>query len=127
MNDRLRIIGIDQARPPQLRKESYIDVVFKLSDNAPEAWIDIFNALGRRLDPAVKMDKAAADCIMAWVRTMDDIPAHFDKIKQKVEDSNKQYEEDIQQKLLAAQNYRESAASQQQTKLNDIIASLDFD
>lgn len=127
MNDRLRIIGIDQDRPPQLRKESYIDVVFKLSDKAPEAWIDIFNALGRKLDPSVKIDKTAADCIMAWVRNMDDIPTHFAKIKQKVEDSNKQLEEDIQQKLLAAQNYRESAASQQQTKLNNIIAALDFD
>lgn len=127
MNNRLRIIGIDQQRPPQVRKEAYIDIVFKLSDKAPEGWIDIFNTLGRKLDPSVKMDKTAGDCIIAWVRTMDDIAGHFGKIKQKVEDSNQQYEEKIQQQLLAAQNSPESAASQQQAKLNAIIASLDFD
>ena len=127
MNNSLRVIGIDQQRPPQVRKEAYIDIVFKLSDKAPEGWIDIFNTLGRTLDPSVKMDKTGGNFIVAWVRTMDEIPGHFGKIKQKVEDSNKQYEEKIQQQLLAAQNYKESAASQQQTKLNAIIASLDFD
>jgi hypothetical protein len=127
MNNTIKIVGIDQQRPPRVRKEAYIDLVLKLSDKAPSDWIDLFDTLGRHMDPAVKMEKATGTCIMAWVRTMDDIPAHFDKIKQTVQTCNLQYEEQLQQKLAAAQISSESAASQQQARLNAIIAALNFD
>lgn len=127
MNNTINIVGIDQQRPPRVRKEAYIDLVLKLSDKAPAAWIDLFDALGRRIDPAVKMEKAPGDCIVAWVRAMDDIPAHFEKIKQTVQTCNVQYQELLQQRLEAAQISSESAASQQQAKLNAIIAALNFD
>ena len=81
MNTTIRITGMDDQRPPRVRKEAYIDLVFKLSDKPPAAWIDIFNSLGRQLEPAFKIDKAAEDCIVAWVRQMDDITAHFASIK----------------------------------------------
>lgn len=127
MNNNFKIVGIDQQRPPRVRKEAYIDLVLKLSDKAPSDWIDLFDALGRQINPSVKMDKTAGDCIMAWVRTMDDIPAHFEKIKQKVQACNLQYQEQLQRKLAAAQISSESASSQQQARLNAIIAALDFD
>lgn len=127
MDNTIKIVGIDQKRPPRVRKEAYIDLVLKLSDKAPSDWIDLFDTLGRQMNPAVKMEKATGDCIMAWVRTMDDIPAHFDNIKQKVQACNVQYQEQLQQKLAAAQISSESSASQQQAKLNAIIAALDFD
>ncbi len=127
MNNNLKIVGIDQQRPPRIRKEAYIDLVLKLSDKAPSDWIDLFDALGRQMSPSVKIDKAAGDCIMAWVRTMDDIPAHFDKNKQKVNACNLQYQERLQQQMAAAQIHSESAASQKQARLNAIIATLDFD
>ena len=127
MNNTIKIVGIDQQRPPRVRKEAYIDLVLKLSDKAPSGWIDLFDTLGRQINPAVKMDKTAGDCIMAWVRTMDEIPAHFDKIKQKVQACNVQYQEQLQQKLAAAQIQSENAASQPQARLNAIIAALDFD
>ena len=127
MDNTIKIVGIDQKRPPRVRKEAYIDLVLKLSDKAPSDWIDLFDTLGRQMNPAVKMEKATGDCIMAWVRTMDDIPVHFDNIKQKVQACNIQYQEQLQQKLAAAQISSESAASQQQAKLNAIIAALDFD
>lgn len=39
------IIGIDETRPPKIRKEPYIDISFKLSHQAPIEWCKDLNAL----------------------------------------------------------------------------------
>ena len=83
IND-IKIISIDETRPPQVRKEAYIDVFFKLSMKAPEDWCDEFNALGRKINPAVKINSKNGIIIDAWVKNMNDLPNHLEKIKQKV-------------------------------------------
>ena len=52
----LRIIGIDERRPPIIRKEPYIDLYFKLSHQAPADWCNDFNALLSKHPSAPKIN-----------------------------------------------------------------------
>ena len=125
----IRIISIDEERPPQIRKEAYIDVFYKLSKQAPKDWCEDFNALGRQLNPAVKMDINKGVFIDAWVKNMNDIPAHLEKIKLKVKECNEQYIEKARLKALALAASVASKLGQgsQQNALNEIVAGLKFD
>ncbi len=124
----LKIVGIDLERPPQIRKEAYIDLYFNLSSKAPLDWCEDFNALGRRMDPAIKIEKNNGLYVEAWVRNMNDIVPHLEKIKQKVADCNEQYREKERLKKLALLAAKTSTAGKnvEQTKLNEIIADLKF-
>jgi hypothetical protein len=128
IND-IKIISIDETRPPQIRKEAYIDVYFKLSMQAPEDWCDEFNALGRKINPAVKIDIKKGIIIEAWVKNMNDLPAHLEKIKLKVKECNEQYIEKARLKALAMAASVASKLGQgsEQSALNEIVAGLKFD
>jgi hypothetical protein len=125
----IKIISIDEERPPQIRKEAYIDVFFKLSMKAPEDWCDDFNALGRKINPAVKMDIKQGIIIEAWVKDMADLPPQLEKIKLKVKECNEQYIEKTRLKALAMAASVASKLGQgsKQQALNDIVATLKFD
>ena len=125
----IKIIGLDPNRMPRIRKEAYIDLFYQLSEDAPEEWCEDFNAFGRHVAPMVKIDKGSRNCISAYVNDMDMIPAHFEQVKQAVSDCNQQYREKIRQRELELQKDAASMQEQggQQHKLNEIIASLDFD
>ena len=43
----INIIGIDETRPPFIRKEPYIDIFFELSHQAPIDWCKDLNSLFR--------------------------------------------------------------------------------
>ena len=124
----LKIVSIDLERPPMMRKEAYIDLFFKLSFKAPLDWCEDFNALGKRLNPGVKIEKNGGLCVEAWVKDMSLIDSHLEKIKLKVLECNEQYiEKDRQKKLkLLAANTSSSSATGEQVKLNEIIAALKF-
>ena len=64
--EEIRIISIDEARPPRVRKEAYIDLFFKLSHKAPLDWCEEFNALGRQINPAAKIDKNLGESTRTW-------------------------------------------------------------
>ena len=125
----IKIIGIDETRPPQVRKEAYIDVYFKLSMQAPEDWCDEFNALGRKINPAVKMDVKKGIIIEAWVKNMNDLPGHLEKIKQKVKECNELHIEKVRLKAvaMAASVALKMGKGSEQNALNDIVAELKFD
>jgi hypothetical protein len=125
----IRIIGIDKNRPPIIRKEPYIDLFFRLSHKAPQDWCEEFNKLVKDLVPQVKIDKTEGLFINAYVRNMDHIPAHLDRIKEKISACNKQYIENMRLKELAAAEKNASlvAAAGEQARLNAIIATLQFD
>lgn len=127
--EEVKITGLDSDRPPQVRKESYIDLFFKLSTKAPPDWCEDFNVLGRQLSPAAKIGKATTDCIDTYVNNMEKIPFQLNEIKQTVKDCNEQYLEKIKQKAiaLAASNTALQGQGGEQDKLNQIIASLAFD
>lgn len=82
----LRIIGIDEKRPPKIRKEPYIDVIFKLSHQAPGDWCDDFNALLAKHPATPKIKEKEGLYIEAWVRSPDEIVAFLELLNAKVSD-----------------------------------------
>ena len=125
----IRIIGIDEKRPPKIRKEPYIDLFFKLSCQPPEDWCENFNAIAKDLVPPVKIDKTARAFIDAYVRDMNHIPERLAIIKKKVTACNEQYIESMRLKELAAaeKNAALNPENSEQVKLNSIVAALKFD
>jgi hypothetical protein len=125
----IKIVGIDEKRPPRIRKEPYIDLFFRLSHQAPKKWCQDFNKLTKDLVPPVKIDENAGIFIDAYVRDISHITVHLEKIKMKISACNEQYIENIRQKELAAttKNNLFVAEEGEQGKLNKIIAALRFD
>jgi hypothetical protein len=125
----IKIIGIDEKRPPRVRKEPYIDLFFMLSHKPPKKWCEDFNKLVKDLVPPVKINENEGIFIDAYVRDMSHIPAHLDKIKKKITTCNEQYIQSIRQRELdeATRNTSHFGASGEQGKLNAIVAALKFD
>jgi hypothetical protein len=125
----IKIVGIDDKRPPRIRKEPYIDLFFRLSHQAPKKWCQDFNKLTKDLVPPVKIDDNEGVFIDAYVRDMDNIAMHLDKIKRKIVLCNEQYIEEIRQRESAelARNVLLFGEEGEQGKLNKIIAALRFD
>lgn len=125
----IKIVGFDEKRPPRVRKEPYIDLFFKLSRQAPEEWCDDFNLLTAKLDPAIKISKVEGLFIDTYVRDMNHIPGHLEKIKKKVVACNDQYMESIRQRKLAAAGEINALSGEggAQGQLNTIISALKFD
>lgn len=125
----LKIIGIDEKRPPAIRKEPYIDIFFKLSHQAPADWCNDFNALLRKHPTTPRIEEKEGLYIEGWVKTPDDIVAFLTVLKAKVEDCNRQYIERINLSAnnADAENEALTQESGEQGRLNKIIATLDFD
>ena len=125
----IKIIGIDTNRPPRVRKEAYIDLFYQLSEDAPEEWCEDFAGFGRQVNPLAKIDKIKPTFISTYVNDMDSIPRHFEQLKQAVVNCNTQYLEKLRQReqALARENAAAREQGGQQFKLDEIIASLDFD
>ena len=127
--DEIRISGIDDTRLPKVRKEAYIDLHFRLSRQVPEDWCEDFNALGRRINPAAKIDKHSCLTIDTYVNDMDRIPLQLAELKEAVAECNQQYLEKLRQReqALAAENAALQGEGGEQQRLNLIIAALEFD
>lgn len=125
----IKITGIDEERPPRVRKEAYVDVFFKLSHEPPLDWRDDFDSLGSKLDTGAKIDKKNGLVIETWVRDMDLIPAHLEKLKKLIAVCNQQYLEKIRLKKLAAseKEHALTGMEEKQNRLNEIISRLNFD
>ncbi len=125
----LKIIGIDERRPPRVRKAPYIDLFYKLSQPAPEPWCADFNRLAKGIEPPVKVENREGNMLATYVRQMEDIPAHLEQIKQKVRECTEGYIEALRQQALAEEEQLKAQAGQgsEQGRLNQIIASLNFD
>jgi len=127
--EEIKISGIDEARPPKIRKEAYIDLHFRLSRQVPEDWCEDFNVFGRRISPAAKIDKSSCLVIDTYVNDMDRIPLQLAELKEAVSECNKQYLEKLRQRelALAAENAALQGEGGEQQRLNLIIAGLEFD
>lgn len=124
----IKIVGIDERRPPVIRKQPYIDIYFKLSHQAPADWCKDFNGLLSRHPGRPKIKENEGMYIEAWVKTPDDIPPFLDLLKGKIKECSQQYIERIE---LAARRSDDANAnlageSGEQGRLNRIIAGLDF-
>lgn len=124
----IKIMSIDELRPPVIRKEPYIDLYFKLSHQAPADWCRDFNNLlaGHESRPSIKEKEGLF--IEAWVRTPDEIVAVFEKIKETVAICSREYIERIERAARDSGNAHksDSGVSDEQDRLNRIIDSLDF-
>jgi hypothetical protein len=127
--DEIRISGVDDTRPPRLRKEGYIDLYFTLSRQVPDEWCEDFNAIGRRITPSAKIDKNSRLTIDTYVNDMERIAAQLAELKEAVEDCNRQYAEKLRQRelALASENAALQGEGGEQQRLNSIIAALEFD
>ena len=125
----IKIVGIDEKRPPRVRKEPYIDLFFKLSHQAPEDWCEKFNALASRLSPPAKINKSKGLFIETYVRDMNNIPEHLETVKDKITVCSAEHTERFRQRELAAAEANTALQGNQgeQGKLNAIIAELKFD
>jgi len=125
----ITIAGMDESRPPMVRKEPYIDLYFRLSEEPPSVWLNEFDRLVARMNPTVRINKLQGDIIETYVRDMVEIPAWLEVLKAKVAACNQHYTEQLRQEQLAeaARVDRLRGEEGPQGKLNKIIASLRFD
>jgi len=125
----IKIVGIDDRRPPVIRKQPYIDIIFKLSHQAPADWCSDFNSLLSKHPSAPKIDKIEGLYIEGWVRSPDAVVEFLEQMKIKVTECTQQYIERIE---LSARNSGDENAllakeTGEQGRLNKIIAGLDFE
>ncbi|MGB1556891.1 MAG: hypothetical protein ACPHCJ_03825 [Oceanococcaceae bacterium] len=124
----LHISGLDDSRPPRLRKEPYIDLYFTLSEKAPSAWCDLFNESLKRGGVPARVDPDAGQFIETWVRKPEEVPAALLRLKQGVKTTTETY----LARLLAAreaerQRSKKPEDSGEQGRLNQILSELNFD
>ena len=125
----LKIIGLDEKRPPRIRKEPYIDLFFKLSHKGPEDWCHDFNALLSKHPGKPRIKEKEGLFIDAWVKSPDDIAPILQLLKNKVKECSNNYIQRIEASIHEANNGRETVLEEggEQGRLNKIIASLEFD
>ena len=126
----IKIIGIDDARPPFIRKEPYIDIFFELLHQAPTDWCKDLNNLFAQNHPTknASIDEKEGMFIKTWVRTPDEITPLLDQLKDEITECTQKYIERIQLNAQnSAGNTAETNESSAQLNLNNIIASLVFD
>ncbi len=125
----IKIIGIDEKRPPIIRKEPYIDIVFKLSHQAPTDWCNVFNTLLSKHPSKPKIKDKEGIYIEAWVKNPDEIVALLTLLKAKVAECTRVYIERIELITRTAGDANTALAqgTGEQGRLNRIIAALDFD
>lgn len=124
----IKIVGIDERRPPRIRKEPYIELYFRLSHKAPADWCQRFNALLSKhfYAPKIKVDEGLF--IETWVRKPDEISDLLDLLKASVARCHDEYIRHIQALELAALRPGSAAEeSGEQGRLNRILAQLDYD
>ncbi len=124
----IKIIGIDEKRPPRIRKEPYIDLYFKLSQEPSVEWRGVFETLVRRIDPPIHVEPKSADIISTYVRDMKLIQAQLDVIKKKIAACNEEYRAYLIKKVAedAEKLAKLSQGEGAQAKLNAIVSLLDF-
>ncbi|MGD8407060.1 MAG: hypothetical protein PVG50_00150 [Thiohalophilus sp.] len=124
----IKICGIDETRPPRIRKEPYIDLFFKLTHQAPKQWCEDFNRLFSEKNNSVKIQPDKGLFIETWVRSPDEIAEVLEKLKLSVSACNQQYITRILDQAHAAEingDVLEDAG--EQGRLNRIVAGLKYD
>ena len=124
----IKITGIDERRPPRIRKEPYIDLCFRLTHKAPLDWCQDFTDYQSKASSPAKIDTKECLYIETWVRTQEEIVGHLLALKQAVAACNTRYIEKIQASERDRGNSIDDLAKEAgpQGQLNRLIAALDF-
>jgi len=126
----IKIIGIDEKRPPKILREPYIDLYFKLSHKPPLDWSKEFKELMASHPSKAKVDEKNGLFINGWVRTPDEVESFLDLLKQKVDQCSREYIKRIESSVLSSDEDNSATAGEatgEQGRLNKIIAGLKFD
>jgi len=124
----IRIVGIDERRPPRIRAEPYIDLFFKLTHKAPVDWCRDFVELQSKKTYESKINVDECLFIETWVRKPEEIAAHLENLKKAVAECNARYIEKIRASERDRQGDNDKLRMEDgpQGQLNRIIAGLDF-
>jgi hypothetical protein len=124
----IKIIGIDEKRPPRIRREPYIDLFFRLSHKAPIDWCQDFASLQPRQDYTWKIDTDECLYIETWVRTPEEIAEQLQALKQAVAECNVHYIDKVQARERSRDGANANLQNDEgpQGQLNRIIAGLDY-
>jgi hypothetical protein len=125
----LKISGLDDSRPPKMSAAPYIELFFKLSEQAPLEWCQSFNLIFDKYQYSTRIDINKGLVIDTWVRKIEEIPAHFEMIKLKIIECNEKYNQQQAAAALALLGKVEdmSLAQGEQAKLNAMLATLNYD
>jgi len=127
----INIIGVDETRPPFIRKEPYIDIFFELSHQAPIDWCKDLNSLFAKNHTTSNaiIDEKEGLFIKTWVRTPDEITSLLEQLKEEITECTRQYIKRIQlsSQQSGSGDIAQTNESSEQANLNKIIASLIFD
>ncbi|MDX1569804.1 MAG: hypothetical protein R3200_04905 [Xanthomonadales bacterium] len=122
----IRIVGLDERRPPKIIKSPYIDLYFKLSHKAPADWCNQFNDLLTKQSYRPNIDPDEGLFIKTWVRKAHEIPGILELLKKNVSLCTENYIARIEAASRRGPDPR-SAVSPEQAELNAIIDALEFD
>ena len=126
----INIIGVDETRPPFIRKEPYIDIFFELSHQAPTDWCKNLNSqlsLNKTTSNASINEKEGL-FIKTWVRSPKEITSLLEQLKEEITECTSQYIKRIQLNSQHTDDDKtETNESSEQANLNTIITSLVFD
>lgn len=125
----IRVSGIDQKRPPRIRKEPYINLYFTLNHKAPTDWCSAFNDLVSKGTFSVKIDPTEGLYIETWVRLPEEIEPVLERLKVAVTRCSDEYVERVNMEARAAllSDGKVEEELGEQGRLNRIIAGLRFD
>ncbi len=124
----IRISGIDESRPPRIRKEPYINLFFTLNHKAPAKWCDTFNTLVAKRKYPVKIDPDEGEYVETWVRKPDEIEPLVDALKETVTHTTEEYIARIAaENRAAAEKEVDPENEGEQGRLNRILAGLNFE
>jgi hypothetical protein len=125
----IKIIGIDEKRPPIIRNEPYIDLIFKLSHQAPADWCSDFNSMMAKQPGSPKIKQQEGLYIESWVKTPDLIVDYLEQLKAKVSECSVLYIARIAQSARDNKKADPSGVAEDsaQGRLNRIIAALVYD
>lgn len=124
----IRIVAVDAKRPPVIRKEPYIDIVFELSHQVPKNWSEEFNGLVSKKEFSASIRVDEGRYIETWVRSPDEVADNFNFLKRMVSECSTQYiaKIELSKGKQDAENAATNATLGEQGRLNAIVASLDF-
>lgn len=122
------IAGMDEKRPPRIRKEPYIDLHFRLNHQAPKDWCEGFNELLTKHDYAPRIEASEGLYIDTWVRSPDEIVGVLQLLKETVVRSTAQYIERVQERNQERNDVNDELEKGEgpQGQLNRIVAALDY-
>jgi hypothetical protein len=125
----IKIIGIDEKRPPVIRDKPYIDLFFQLSHQAPSDWCADFNALMSKHPGSPKIKQKEGLYIESWVKTPELIVDYLELLKKNVTLCSNLYIERIEQAARDTKSTDVSGVTEDspQGRLNKIIAELVYD